>query len=523
MNIKKTIIRIATLFVVGIPFTSCEDDFETIGSDIIGAPGFSANLYEDAVITTRTNALAPVQTNNLPLYLLGVYDDPVFNTQTASILTQLDLSVPDPSFGKEPVLDSVVMYIPYLSRKIDTEDGEEVYELDSIYGSAPIRLAIYETDYFLNQFDPETGFEQTQKYYSDLGGEIADNLTSNLLYLEESFVPTADEIIEFSVDEQGNKDTVALAPGIRFKLSTEFFQDKIIEAEGSTALSDRSAFYNYLRSIYIQAEKTGDEGNMMLLNLSGEHAGVSLYYTVEVADTEDVDEDGDESELVREERSYKLNFGPTKVNTFEQEVPTVTGAENIYLKGGEGAMGIIELFSGPDADADGVSDELEFLRENEWLINEAHLEFFVNREFVNGINQPERLYIYDLKNNIMLDDYVLETPGRMNPMASLANQDHLGALQKDEQGRGISYKINITQHVNNLINKDSTNVPLGLVVSQNVNLLTNSAVKQTENSDIERIPASAVITPEATVLYGPDAVDDEKRLKLKIYYTEPKE
>jgi hypothetical protein len=47
-----------------------------------------------------------------------------------------------------------------------------------------------------------------------------------------------------------------------------------------------------------------------------------------------------------------------------------------YLKGGEGSMAILELF-GPDADNNGVADELETIRNSGWLINEANLVFML--------------------------------------------------------------------------------------------------------------------------------------------------
>jgi hypothetical protein len=52
------------------------------------------------------------------------------------------------------------------------------------------------------------------------------------------------------------------------------------------------------------------------------------------------------------------------------------GDESIYLKGGEGSMAILELF-GPDADNNGVADELETIRNSGWLINEANLVFML--------------------------------------------------------------------------------------------------------------------------------------------------
>ena len=187
-------------------------------------------------------------------------------------------------------------------------------------------------------------------------------------------------------------------------------------------------------------------------------------------------------------------------------------------------MAILDLFSGPDGDGDGVSDELEFLRSNEWLINEANLELYVNRDYMDGLKQPERLYIYNLDQNMLLADYYLDDDQKikMNDMSSNSNRNHLVPLESDENGNGIKYRVRLTDHIKNILTKDSPNVKLGLVVSQNVNLITNADVLQTEGANVTRVPVSSVVTPEATVLYGPNAENEEKRLKLKIYYTEPK-
>lgn len=513
MNIKNTLLKMTTVITVVFSLVACEDDFETVGGNVIGEPGFNASLYDEAEISATNNRLAPVQTNNLPLDLLGVFTDPVFGDQAASIVAQVSLSATSPEFGNEPVIDSVVLNIPYLSTQI----GENEYKIDSLYGKSPIKLSVLESNYFLNSFDPETNFEQAQKYYSNLGTKVENNLTGVVLYENESFKPSPNEVVEFE-----NNDTLRHAPRLRLKLDTQLFQNKILNKEGDVELSTQANFRNFFRGIYLKAEKVGADGSMVLFNLAQGDAGITLYYTVQEPDTDDVDEDGDTQELVDTPRSFKLNFGPAKVNTFQQETPDYTGSENLYLKGGEGNMAVVNLFSGQDTDGDGVSDELEFLRDNNWLINEANLEFYVKRDLASGLHEPEHVFLYDLKNNIFLADYVLENSSQPNALVSLANNKHLVPLKTDDDGNGISYKVRITKHINSILNKDSTNVKLGLVVTQNVNLLNNSAVLDSEEADVKKVPVGSIITPEATVLYGPDAADNEKRLKLKIYYTESK-
>lgn len=513
-------LRMATVAAVVFSFISCEDDFATVGSSVIGEPGFNAELYNDAMITARTYDLPPVQTNGLPVNLLGVFEDDVFGTQEASILSNINLTTPNPSFGIEPTVDSVVLAIPYYSRQV-LEDEEVVYALDSIYGSSPFKLSVYESNYFLNNFDPETDFQQAQRYYSNLEPQIMSNINSEVLYENENFEPSAEERVEYIVTADGSTDTTTMAPALRLKLNNTFFQNKILNQAGTSALLNQNNFRNYFRGLYLKADQVNEGGTMMLLNLLNSDAGITIYYKTNVVDATDSDDDDDFEELIEVRRSYTLKFGGVRVNTFEQEVPEFDD-ENLYLKGGEGSMAIIELFSGPDADNDGVSDELEFLRDNDWLINEANLEFYVNRDYTTSLNEAERLYLYDLKNNSILADYILDSPGTSNQVNSGSNVLHLQPLTRDENGRGLKYKIRVTNHIDELLNRDSTNVKLGLVVTQNVNLISTYRVLPAAEPEVQRVPGGALLTPEATVIYGPNAEDEDKRLKLKIYYTEPK-
>ncbi|MEY3499398.1 MAG: hypothetical protein RL308_1067, partial [Bacteroidota bacterium] len=112
---------------------------------------------------------------------------------------------------------------------------------------------------------------------------------------------------------------------------------------------------------------------------------------------------------------------------------------------------------------------------------------------------------------------------------------HGGILEKDVLStivtkRGIKYKIRLTNHVRNLISKDSTNVRLGLVVTESIATTSNAKLKNTTTGDnpLSKIPTSSVINPLGTVLFGNNIPNDlankanyAKRLKLEIYYTKP--
>lgn len=512
-------ITIAMLMVSA--FISCDDDFNTLGGELIGGQLDSLPRYDAKVVAYSKN-IGAVQTNNLPSSLMGVYIDPVYGQQIANVLTQLSLPTNNPLFGTEPSLDSVVLTLPYFNTQTDVNDlGNPVYKLDSVYGNMPFKLKISRSNFFLNDFNPEDNFETRQKYYSDQGPLFKSNLVGDPLYVNEGFKPSAREVVYLEENINGEIDTIRSKPRLRVNLSTPFFQENIIDKQGSIELSNNNNFRNFIRGLYFEAEAVNNNGSMALLNFMDAEAGITLYYKNLVADTADADKDGDITEMVEKQNSYKLSFGANTVNTFSQALPSEIlaemesvdpeiGAENLFIKGGEGSMVIIDLF---EDDA-----EIEELRANNWLINEANLTFYVNQDKIEGgETEPERIYLYNLDTNEPLIDYSFDqTFDQALPLNSVSL--HSGRLVRNEDKNGISYKLRITEHVNRILNKDFTNVRLGLVVTQNMNLIGSSALR-TPLDGINRVPAASVISPEGTVLYGNLAADVSKRLKLNIFYT----
>src|SRR5690606_21314288 len=158
------------------------------------------------------------------------------------------------------------------------------------------------------------------------------------------------------------------------------------------------------------------------------------------------------------------------------------------------------------------------LRAKKWLINEANLIFYVNQDLMTGgNNEPERIMIYDLKNSNVLADYMSDPTSSLPPINALTN--HFGPLERGSDGKGKYYKLKITNHISNLINKDSTNVPLGIVVSQDVSNRTTQKLLSPLTPNIEAVPSSEVVSHQGTILYGNSSNDPDKRLKLQIYYT----
>ena len=509
-------------------FIACDKDFANIDSDIINndnATHFNTNSLRFNVVAYNKK-LDPVQTNGLPINLLGIYDDPLYGTSTANVVTQISPSAFGSSFGENAALDSVVMTIPYFSTSLEVnEDGETIYELDSVFGSEPIKLSIYESNYFLRDYDPNEETGTPQKYYSDGSTGIdqisTSQLEGNLLYETDDFVPSEKEIQ--LLDSVGDIST-RLAPSFRIKLDSLYWQQKILNKGGETELSNINNFKNYFRGLYFKTESTSSEGNAILLNFADTDANITLYYSYESS------VEGE----ARLSTTYVLSFSGNRVNLMSPltfPIPNgneVSGDEKLYLKGGQGSLAVVNLFDGSIQDPDTGLDvpQLEYFKskKGKWLINEANLVFYVDQSSVENLNEPDRIYLYDLDNGQPLEDYSLDIDNTSSPVNSKIN--HLGKLERvddEPDGLGIKYRMKITEHIKNILLNDSTNVKLGLAVSANVNLEGTYSQRAVLTSDnlVNKVPISSIITPKGTVLFGNNTAVEGKKVSLEIFYTEP--
>ena len=518
---------IATLLISS--FIACDKDFASIDSDIINSDN-AVHFNADSIrfnVVAYSKKLDPVQTNNLPVNLLGIYNDPLYGASTANVVTQISKEVNDRVFGENVVMDSVVLTIPYFSTATGiTDDGGTTYKLDSVFGTSPIKLSIYENKYFLRDYDPNSDANSSQKYYAD-GSSGLDQIDPSLLegpLLGEvpDFVPSEKEIKLFN---ESDSLTDRIAPSLRVKLDTLFWRNKIIEKEGEPELSNANNFKNYFRGIYFKAESVGNDGNMTLLNFADQNANITMYYTIDSPT-----EDG-----VREGRTYVFTFSGKRVNLMSEPslVPPdgneTTGDEKLFLKGGQGSLAVIDLFNGQIQDPETGLDvpQLDYFKskKGKWLINEANLVFYVDQSSVEVLNEPDRIYLYDLENGTPLTDFNLDIDNTVTPVNSRIN--HLGKLERvgdDPNGLGIKYRIKLTEHIKNILLNDSTNVKLGLAVSANVNLEGSSSQSSVLTSDnlVNKVPISSIITPKGTVLYGNNTPNENKKVSLEIFYTEPK-
>ena len=291
MNLDSITKQILSLFVI-VSLVSCDKDFNEIGTDIVGGDNnhYLGDKSTEYTVQAYNQKLGPVATNNLPINPLGIFSNPAFGTTTANFVTQLEIASAslnrtfnnvDPTLYQTlPIVDSVILNIPYFSKLKTTttnEDGEilKTYQLDSIYGESgsKFRLSIHESNYFLRNLDPETQFTEQQSFYNDNQG-VENNITpgrlNNAPLENTAFIKNADgrenEAFYFNKKEQitktkndDNEDVLARSvPSMRLHLDNNFFLNKIINAP-SGQLVNNDVFKNYFRGLYFKVESLGNE------------------------------------------------------------------------------------------------------------------------------------------------------------------------------------------------------------------------------------------------------------------------
>jgi hypothetical protein len=534
------------LLVSIVLFASCDKDYNEIGDALIGENHFDLGKYTSSVVAYNEK-ITPIQSENLAVNALGIYDNPAFGKTTANFATQIILASVDPEIGANPVIDSVYIDIPYFVDATKTTPitaGGNTYELDSIYGEpkAKIKLSIFESGLYMRDTDPAGGFQEAQKYFTDQNTDF-DNLKvgtrlnndANTAQNDEFFYNPAQRNLT-TTDAAGKKTNVYSVPAMRLKLNSTFFNSKIIQAP-SGKLATNDVFKEYFRGLYFKVEQSGsDKGSLAMINFS--KGTITINYKEDLSTTV-----GTVVTVTRVEKSIVLNLSGNTVSLQEKSNPNsvyeaaitspdrVLGDDKLYLKGGEGSLAVLKLF-GPDlfgedgttGSPNGVADELDIIRKSGWLINEANLVFNIDASTMANSYEPERIYLYDFNNNRPIIDYYLD-----GTTSALVNKSKLvfgGSINKDATSkRGLTYKIRITNHIRNLIkHSDSTNIKLGIVVTEDI-AIANSSKFRTSNAFLSQAPKASVMNPLATILYGGKSTStnpaEDKRLKLEIYYTKP--
>lgn len=425
------------------------------------------------------------------------------------------------------------------------------FAIDSVIGNrdAQFRVNVGRSTFFLRDFDPDAGFQENQEFFSNQ--QFAPDFVDRSLLLNENDVYTFSDLqIQFVVEED-DPDTEedeegmisrTLPPGIRIPLDPAFFQENLLDMEGSPELLSVGNFNNFLRGIHISIDPVDPNAQDILFLVNLAQANIEITYDHDVNNQNGTPDDTSDDIIEQNERMYTLGLltqTPPQtgaiignaVNTFINEdypseitdrLDTGENASRIYLKGGAGSYAEIKLF-----DEENGSEVIEQIRSNNWIINEANLVFYVDRETLDVANmgnpmatsiEPLRLYLYNAETNEVLYNAVIDPVSSDSSLASFPQYD--GVLETSDDDRGLRYTIRITNYINDILIRNEPNATLGLTVTSDIRIpaVANAMLSNGEEMDL---PILATVNPFGTVLVGSNVPEnDDRRLKLEIFYTQ---
>ena len=413
----------------------------------------------------------------------------------------------------------------------DSENS--VYDIDSIYGNknSEFTLQVHELTYYLNEYDPLTNFQSSQIYYSNrdyytegfvgatlFDGRIKLNFDEIRFYYNEDDPDTPD------IDETTQVEN-RLTPRLRIPLDPNFFQEKLIDLEGSESLLSEISYQKDMRGLIIRGENFSDD-LYMLLDI--QNAEIKISYEFKDNNTQGTLEDLTDDTIEILERNFSLSLGGAFLNVLKNEVfessinKRIADSKNniptdkLFIQSSR-LHGKIRLFSNEDPNE---NEQLNSIRDENLLVNQANLIFHVDPETPIEQYNAQRLYLFNLNNGAPMIDYFSD--GSTSNFGTNANKGVFGGkLELDENGNPSQYKFNITNHISNIIRNDSLNYDLGMTVTANIDTPSIiSAINQDEDQEI-RYPLASTLNPLGTVLIGshPDSLQFDKRVRLELIYS----
>ena len=414
------------------------------------------------------------------------------------------------------------------TESINPNNGATVYDVDSLIGNinASFKIKIEELDYYLRDYDPTNNFESFQKYYSD--DHFIKNFSKEILFDDNIEIDT-NEVVIYNEDDPDTEDvdesiTVKerLSPRLKIPLDNAFFQDKILNKEGSVDLLNSDNFNLFFKGLIISSYNFSDN---LLMILDYSNSKIKINYDYDVYNDNGTADDTSDDSVEKENKDFEILLSGNQLNLFNKDnysqeiLDNVNNSENLskgYLKGGEGFMLELDLFTKNNGE-----NILNEIRSKGWLINEANLTIYVDQTTINsygGLIEPARLYLYNIEDQTPLIDYFMDNSTGNKESDKKINHDGLLEYQSDK--KGLKYKIRISEHIKNIVRNDSISPKLGLVVTSSIENSQNLDLR--ENYSLSTIPISSAINPLGTVIYGPNPESEnfDKRLRLEIYYTE---
>jgi hypothetical protein len=233
---------IGFLFILAI--YSCKKDPYEIGFSLL-PPSDTLNVRTTDTITVEAFSMRQdsIRTDKTAALTIGSIMDPIFGLSTVGFYSQVRLSSEEVDFGKNPVLDSLVLMMFYSGYYGDTltRQNVKVYEISEDFS--------YDSLHFSNQ-------------------RLA---TYPTVLADQDFVP------HYSDSVTVYKEKVPAHLRINLSKQTNYLGQKILDAPAD-ALASNAAFVKFVKGIYVTASPVSNKGALLNFSISNGISKMVAYF-----------------------------------------------------------------------------------------------------------------------------------------------------------------------------------------------------------------------------------------------------
>lgn len=300
--------------LMGVIFlNSCEGELDNLGSQLVdgnAAEGVD-KAYSLIAYNISNKDTIQADASKLDSVRLGAFKEPVFGGQKVSYVTQLRLNTYSPDFGKNPVIDSVVLTLKprYESAadSIKTTTNEDYIYPDGEIAAKKVVTTYPVSKYGRTKIGGKTKFTIKVHEVNDFLGGTIDKLSSNKVVAlgtelgSKDFDGTVNSVVV--TKDSDASELLNRAVSLRIPLTNkDFFKDKLIAKQGDQVLKDAASFIRYFKGISISVVE--DEG--YLFSMAPNDAGITIYYKNDVTATDGT--------VTRTKAQVSLNLGSGNVH-----------------------------------------------------------------------------------------------------------------------------------------------------------------------------------------------------------------
>ncbi|MCW3128312.1 MAG: hypothetical protein JWO03_3970 [Bacteroidetes bacterium] len=296
--------HIACAVLLVCHLNSCKDPAIADKSNTFGLDPIGLAHLDSCPVIINTVSEMPLQASAVATGVLGSMNDPSLGRTYCGFYAQCLLSSNGAFFESGTVVDSVVLYLPYINDS-------------SKYGpcARPIDVIVYEVSQYI---DPTVIYHQNDVF--NVYGQAIGRLNS--------YRP---DLIDSTIVRH-----VTQSPQISIKLSNSFAQ-KLLSAD-SNSLSSSTNFINYMKGIYVTTNTANVGDGIVYLNLQSSR--ISMYYHNSASDSLQFD--------------FPITSYSSTVNHFDHQYngtpvqnainhPSATGDATNYIQTGAGTKLKIQI------------------------------------------------------------------------------------------------------------------------------------------------------------------------------------